>query len=122
MESVDQPILLDDITKAKWYRIVFELKKQFGKKPDLNGLLFIIGVNEIGKKGPFNKQEKTELMHIATCKLLSYDGYYALTHHDADGWPHYTLKQKPPFVELTSQENLLKKLVVRYFIENGIID
>lgn len=113
---------LDDITKAKWYRIVFELKKIFGKKPDLNGVLFIIGLQELGKTGNFSKQEKTEILHIATCKLLSYGNYYRFSHKDADGWPHYNLISKPPFVSLTSQENMLKKYIVRYFTEIGFID
>ena len=33
---------LNDASKAKWYTIVFDLKKQFGKKPDMNGILYII--------------------------------------------------------------------------------
>lgn len=115
-------ITLDDVTKAKWYRIVFDLKKQFGKKPDMNGMLFIIGMQELGKAKTFSKDEKQDLMHIATCKLLSYQGYYQYTHTDEDGWPHYKLIQKPPFVDLISQENLLKKLIVTYFIDKGIID
>jgi len=115
-------IFIDDVTKAKWYRIVFELKKQFGKKPDLNGMLFIIGMQELGKTKNFSKQEKTELMHIATCKLLSYEGYYTYSHTDEDGWPHYNLIKKPPFIDLQSQENLIKKLIVQYFTSNNIID
>jgi hypothetical protein len=113
---------LDDTTKNKWYKIVFGMKKQFGKKPDLNGILFLIGVNELGQLKTFDKQEKTDLMHIATCKLLSYEGYYRLTEYDKDGWPHYELVKKPPYVNLIEQENFLKKLIVTYFEDNKILD
>ncbi len=113
---------LNDQEKARWYQIVFDLKKQFGKKPDMNGLLFIIGVQELGVLREFNKQEKLELMHIATAKLLSYQGYYAFEKTDSDGWPHYTLIQTPPYLDLTTQEELLKRLVIQYFEEQGFFE
>jgi hypothetical protein len=110
---------LNDQEKAKWYQVVFDLKKQFGKKPDMNGLLFIIGVQELGVLREFNKQEKLELMHIATAKLLSFEGYYEFEKTDEEGWPHYKLSATPPYLDLTTQEELLKRLVVRYFEEQG---
>jgi hypothetical protein len=113
---------LNDQEKALWYKIVFDLKRQFGKKPDMNGLLFIIGVQELGVLREFNKQEKLELMHIATAKLLSFEGYYAFEKIDSDGWPHYTLIQTPPYLDLTTQEELLKRLVIKYFQEQGFFE
>lgn len=113
---------LDEETKMKWYKIVFQLKRQFGKKPDMNGLLFLIGMREIGATRVFNKDEKMDLFHVATCKLLSYDGYYRLTHTDAEGWPHYELVKKPPFTDLMNQEVLLRSLVVRYFDEHELYE
>ena len=113
---------MDDSTKMKWYKIVFGLKKQFGKKPDMNAILFLIGMNEVGKVKEYSKQEKTELLHVATCKLLSYEGYYKLENYDQDGWPHFELVRVPPYADLMQQENLLRKLIVQYFEEEGILD
>jgi hypothetical protein len=113
---------LDEATKMKWYKIVFQLKKQFGKKPDMNGLLFLIGMREMGTSSVLGKDDKMNLFHIATCKLLSYEGYYKFTHTDEDGWPHYDLVTKPPFTDLMSQEMLLRKLVVAYFDENELYE
>jgi hypothetical protein len=113
---------LDEATKLKWYKIVFQLKKQFGKKPDMNGILFLIGMQEMGMVREFTKDEKMDLFHIATCKLLSYDGYYKFMHKDSEGWPHYELINKPPFTDLMSQEMLLRKLVVKYFDENELYE
>lgn len=113
---------LDDATKAKWYRVVFELKKLFGKKPDMNGLLYIIGMRELGQNRKFEKEEKVDLMHIATCKLLSYDGYYAFDSIDEEGWPHYNLLKKIPFTDLATQENYLKELIVKYFENEGLFE
>jgi hypothetical protein len=113
---------LDEITKLKWYKIVFSLKKQFGKKPDMNGILFLIGMRELGQNREFTKEEKMDLFHIATCKLLSYDGYFRYNHTDSDGWPHYELIAQPEYKELLSQEYYLRKQVVRYFEENNLME
>ena len=117
-----QAFLLDDATKSKWYRIVFDLKKQFGKKPDMNGILFLIGMRELGQLREFAKDEKMDLMHIATCKLLSYEGYYELQSTDEDGWPHYQMIKALPYADLLSQENRLKKLVVEYYVDNNLFE
>jgi hypothetical protein len=120
--TTEVKIELDEATKLKWYKIVFQLKKQFGKKPDMNGILFLIGMREIGTMRNLNKEEKMDLFHIATCRLLSYAGYYKFTHHDAEGWPHFELVSKPPFTDLMSQEMLLRSLVVAYFDEHELYE
>ncbi len=93
------------------------IQEVIGKRPkDLNGVLFLIGVQELGR-GPsqFSKEEKQDLMHIAICKVLSYSGYYELQGHDADGWPHWKLIKKLPRFDLLDQEKLLKMHVLEYF-------
>ncbi len=117
-----EQIVLDDATKSKWYQVVFSLKKQFGKKPNMDAIIFLIGVRELGQFREFAKDEKMDLMHVATCKLLSYEGYFALDGNDEDGWPHYTMLKKPPYSDLMSQENLLRKLVVAYWDENELYE
>ncbi len=66
--------------QKRWGKLLLALTEIFGKKPkDLNAVLFMIGVHELGK-GPkhFSKEEKQDLMHIAICKVLSYSGFYEL--------------------------------------------
>jgi hypothetical protein len=100
-----------------WSWLLSEIERQIGKKPkDLNGVLFIIGVQELGQ-GPRrnSKEEKQDLMHIAICKVLSLAGYYQLEGLDKDGWPHWKLIKKLPHFDLLEQEKLLKMHVVEYF-------
>jgi len=108
----------------QWNWLVTQIESQIGKKPkDLNAVLFIIGVQELGRgTGPFSKEEKQDLMHIAICKVLSLSGYYKLEGLDAEGWPHWTLIKKLPHFDLLEQEKLLKYHVMEYFeIEYGWI-
>jgi hypothetical protein len=100
-----------------WQELLNELEKNFGKKPkDLNAVLFIIGVQELGKGAKnFSKEEKQDLMHIAICKVLSLADYYELEGIDNAGWPHWKLIKKLPHFDLLEQEKLLKMLVIEYF-------
>jgi len=103
--------------ERQWQWLLTELEKNLGRKPkDLNGVLFMIGVQELGRgAGYFSKEEKQDLMHIAICKVLSLSGYYELEGIDSAGWPHWKLVKKLPHFDLLEQEKLLKMLVLEYF-------
>jgi hypothetical protein len=103
--------------ERQWNRLLIELESILDKKPkDLNGVLFIIGMQELGKGAKrFSKEEKQDLMHIAICKVLSLSGYYELEGQDAEGWPHWKMVKKLPHFDLLEQEKLLKMHVLEYF-------
>jgi hypothetical protein len=111
-------IFKKDLTQEKkWNKLLEELKNVGGKKPaDINGVLFLIGIQELGKGAlDFSKEEKQDLMHIAICKVLSLSGYYELEGQDEDGWPHWKLVKKLPRFDLIEQEKLLKMHIIEYF-------
>ncbi len=103
--------------ERKWNGLLLDLTDLIGKKPkDLNGVLFLIGVQELGRGNQnFSKEEKQDLMHIGICKVLSLSGYYELDGLDKDGWPHWKLVKKLPHFDLLEQEKLLKMHVMEYF-------
>ncbi|CAN5576036.1 hypothetical protein BH10BAC4_BH10BAC4_07560 [soil metagenome] len=107
-----------DLEQEKnWQALLQEVERMLGQKPkDLNGVLFLIGVQELGKGYQlFTKEQKQDLMHIAICKVLSFSGYYELEGLDADGWPHWKMVKKMPRFDLLEQEKLLKMHVLEYF-------
>ena len=100
-----------------WENLLNQLTTLVGKRPaDLNAVLFLIGVQELGK-GPirFSKEAKQDLMHIAVCRVLSQRGYYTFDGYDKDGWPLWTLAKPLPHGDLMAQENFLKEHVILYF-------
>jgi hypothetical protein len=106
---------------SKWKTLQDRLAHEFdSEKPDIKVLLFLIGVQELGK-GPrkFSKRQKEELMHIATCRLFSELGFYELEGLDQDGWPHWRLAKPIPNYTLLEQEMILKSLIIDYF-ENSL--
>jgi hypothetical protein len=100
----------------EWNNLLRKLNKLLGKTPSMEGILFLVGVQELGKGNQrFTKEEKQDLMHIAVCKLLSLEGYYELEGIDENGWPHWKPTKKLPFFSLDSQEELLKLCLIQYF-------
>ena len=107
----DQPI------DFQWEYLLQYLEESIGRRPaDLNGVLFLIGVQELGQGAKrFTKEQKQDLMHIGICKVLSLSSYYILERIDKDGWPHYMLNRALPQGDVNKQETLLKMHVIEYF-------
>ena len=105
----------DDL-QARWWDLEARLVERFGKKPDMETLLFLIGVQEFGDiRKKFSKEEKQDLMHIAVCSLFRQSGYYELERVDEEGWPHFRQLKALPVMGLIEQENFLKDHILLYF-------
>ncbi len=110
---------LDLAFEKRWRDLVKQLSTRFDAgTPDLNAILFLIGVQELGQGArEFKKDEKVALMHIAICVVLLPYGYYRELGRDADGWPHFErVRDLPPLVP-EEQERLMKEAVLGYFAE-----
>ncbi|NOT35931.1 MAG: hypothetical protein HOP11_00975 [Saprospiraceae bacterium] len=103
----------------EWLRVRHFVKDCLRKEelPDMNIIIFLIGIQELGKpiNQKFTKEEKRDLMHVGSCRLLSEEGYYEYKGLDHEGWPHY--ENIVPFTVkgVKEQEDVLKKLIIQYF-------
>lgn len=124
-QSFSTKMTADDLElEFKWGQLLNKIQKAIGLRPkDLNGVLFMIGVQELGKgHRNFSKEEKQDLIHIAICRVLSRAGFYQLEGIDQDGWPHWKLVKPLPQFDLLEQEKLLKTQVLEYFSEEKIFN
>lgn len=113
-------MLITDDLQQRWWGLEAKLVERFGKKPDLEAVLFLIGMQETGfMVEKISKEQKQDLMHVAVCKVLSQSGYYVLEGNDADGWPHYQQVKELPVMVLPEQENFIKDHVLLYFEQQG---
>ncbi len=115
---------LDIQLKNRWDDVVRVLSKKFadGDVLELDAIIYLIGVQELGKiETTFKKDDKINLMHIAICRLLEPFGYYKFDYIDEEGWPHYTLIEKLPPLKPGEQSVLMKEAIVQYFLDNGLI-
>lgn len=109
-------MLAKDDLQQRWWKLEAKLVERFGKKPDLETILFLIGIQEFGQlKEKFTKEQKQDLMHVAVCSLLSQSGYYELEGVDAEGWPHFKQLKPMPEMDTFTQENFLKDHILLYF-------
>src|SRR5215216_4835803 len=107
---------LKDDLQARWWKLEEKLIERFGKKPDMEAILFLIGIQEFGQIKPkFTKEQKQDLIHLAVCSLLSHSGYYELEKKDDEGWPHFRQLKALPVMDMIEQEQFLKDHILLYF-------
>ena len=112
----------NDDLQTRWWKLEEKLMERFGRKPDMETILFLIGIQEFGDiKAKFTKEQKQDLMHIATCSLLSQTGYYELDRVDEEGWPHFKQLKAMPELNAFEQEAFLKDHILLYFQNHELI-
>lgn len=114
----------DELLKQKWKELVKKLSDKFsdGELLDIDGILFLVGVQELGQlHRTFKKDEKVNLMHIAICRVLEPYGYYRFDYVDEEGWPHYQTTEALPPLKPGEQALLMKEALVQYFYERKFI-
>jgi hypothetical protein len=109
-------MLASDDLQQRWWNLEAKLAERFGKKPDMEAILFLIGIQEFGQlKEKFTKEQKQDLMHIAVCSLFAQSGYYEPEGKDIEGWLHFKQLRPMPDMNAFEQENFLKDHILLYF-------
>ncbi len=105
---------MKDLEK-NWRALILKLEKSFNDEVSLKGILYLIGVQELnfGIK-QFSREEKINVLHVATCRLLSDYGYYMFDRIDKDGWPHYKELKALKNLSEKDQKKLLKEAIINY--------
>ena len=107
---------MDHDIELRFQNLKSHLEESFGEDLDIHGVLFLIGVNELGQgHKKYSKQEKTDLIHVAICTLLVPYGYYEYKGRDEEGWPHFELVQNLPAISSKQQQHLIKEGLLDYF-------
>ncbi len=110
--------VIEELGEKEWKLVEDFFEQKFDKVPDVQAMLFLIGINEYGHlpSRKFSKEQKQDLIHVAVCTLLEPYEYYMLEGYDDEGWPHF-LPLKPMTVNtLDGQETLLKKAIHNYIL------
>jgi hypothetical protein len=109
-------MFVKDDLQQRWWNLEAKLVERFDKKPDIEAILFLIGIQEFGQlKEKFTKEQKQDLMHVAVCSLFAQSGYYELEGKDIEGWPHFRQLKPMPDMNAFEQENFLKDHILLYF-------
>lgn len=109
-----------------WLKVQHFIKDKFNKTelPKLDTILFMIGLQELGKiQEEYTKEEKLGITTLGMCQLLSMEGYFEKGGKEEDGWPIW-IEKKPfePENDIIGRD-ILKKLTIKYFEEkHGLSD
>lgn len=110
---------MDHDVELRFQKLKSHLETTFGGGMDVQSMLFLIGVNELGVGyREFSKSEKTDLLHIALCTVLEPYGYYEFEGRDKDQWPHFKLLKNLPPLSDQQQQHLMKEAMIDYFVNN----
>ena len=106
---------MEENWESEWPKAIALLEERFGQDLDLQAILFLIGLQELGK-GPqkLNKDQKLDIMHVAVCTLLTPYGYYEYKGVDDDGWPHWERVMRLPQLKPDDQDQLIKRAIIQY--------
>lgn len=112
---------MDFDIELRFQKLLKKLDDRFGGGLDVQSILFLIGVQELGQGyRQFKKDEKVDLMHVAVCTVLMPTGYYEFVGRDEDGWPHFELKKPLPELNEKEQEHLMKEAILEYFSQDEV--
>ncbi len=108
--------------EPRWPMVQAFFEHLTGKAPDLNGMLFLIGVQELGQGSrAFSKEEKQDLMHLGICTILAPLGHWEPLGPDAEGWPHFAPGVPMPMLALPDQETYLMTALADYLAALGLL-
>ena len=102
----------------EWLRIQHFVKERMNQAqlPDIQIILLLVGIQEANViKESYTKEEKQDLLHVATCHLLGEEGYFEFVGFDDQKWPHYKQVRMIPVEGEKAQERLLKECIIKYF-------
>jgi hypothetical protein len=107
---------------SDWDILKEKLSERFGGEMDFDSILFMIGLNELGKSHrKYKKDQKLEIMHVAICTLLEPYGFYEFEGKDDEGWPHWKLREQLPHLDAKQQNKLMIDAIIDYFKKGEFI-
>ncbi len=108
----------DAEVEARWLRVREWLRGVVGRKPSMEGVLFLIGVRNqgLGYAPELEKERKQDLIMEGTYCAFEAVGLYERVGAEADGgWIWEPTVAQVPKLPIEQQEKLLKLAVVSYF-------
>lgn len=114
----------DKKLKERWDHLLAVLSERFsdGEVLDIEGVLYLIGLQELGQvHRKMKKEDNVDLIHVGICTVLEPYGYYRFDFFDEEGWPHFELLEALPSLKPGEQSILMKEALVEYFIKRGLI-
>ncbi len=108
----------DGTLQERWALFQRWTLNRFGKKADVEGILFLVGIQELGKGfvPDLDKARKEQILLEGTYCVLETLGYYERIGMEGNG--HWIWEQTNPLpseLSKEAEEQMLRRAVLRYF-------
>jgi len=118
----DLDLTRDDLALQKrWAKLQRWVEHRFGKKADMEGILFLVGIQELGHGflPDLDKDRKEQIVVEGAYCVLETLGYYERVGMERTG--HWIWEQRhelPADLSKEAEEHMLRRAVLRYFDKN----
>ncbi len=109
---------------VQWNKLLYEISDDFNVDADKNGILLLIGIQELGGvfEKSYSREEKMDLIQLGECTVFSKLGYFQHTGIDQKGWPVFKRLKIIPRFSQVQQDILIKSAIIKYFTDNGYLN
>lgn len=107
----------DDDVSRRWGRLVAKVGAQFGREPDIEALLFLIGVRSVGRgyEPELPKERKQSLIMEGSYLAFETLGVYSRVGMERNGFWIWEKNFDLPKLSVDDQEKLLQIGILNYF-------
>lgn len=114
----------DEVLDRRWSELLSRVEAQFGRVPDVDALLFLIGVQSVGRgyEPDLPKERKQSLIMEGSYLALETLGVYARVGMERNGFLIWEKALELPPLSVDEQEKLLRIGILNYFEETPVGD
>ncbi len=108
----------DEALEARWRRLQAWIRARFGREPNIEGILFLVGIQSRGRgfEPELEKDAKQSLIMEGTYCVFEALGVYERVGMEQDGhWIWQRVLDHPPGLSVEQQEKLLRTAILHYF-------
>jgi hypothetical protein len=116
--NITRQLAIDDLVlKDRWDSLVSEISTRFGRKPDIDSLLFLIGVQSVGRgyEPDIPKERKQSLIMEGSYLAFETIGVYQRVGMERNGFWIWQKNFDLPELTVDEQEKLLQVGILNYF-------
>lgn len=109
----------DDELKERWDRLIARIETRFGKTPDIEAILFLIGIQSVGRgyEPELPKERKQSLIMEGSYLAFETLGIYSRIGMERNGFWIWEKNIDLPKMSVEDQEKLLQIGILNYFDE-----
>ena len=109
--------IADAELETRWGRLVSEISERFGRQPDIDSILFLIGVQSVGRgyEPDIPKERKQSLIMEGSYLAFETMGVYQRVGIERNGFWIWEKRFDLPELSVADQEKLLRVGILNYF-------